>query len=88
MDPKKDIPKAYQSYRASLISAYSDARGALLVCTLLPRALNSIERGLTPYSSYLGLSISLCLFSLGMIKAYDIDFVVRMLAGFKLASLK
>ena len=31
--------------------------------------------------------IAMCLFSLGMIKAYDMDFVVRVLAGFELASL-
>ena len=31
----------YQSYRASLILASSDAWGALLVCTLLPGELDS-----------------------------------------------
>ena len=46
-----EVARTYQSYRASLILAYSDARGALLVCTLLPGALDSIETGLTPYSS-------------------------------------
>ena len=30
------VARTYQSYRVSLILAYSDARGALLVCTLLP----------------------------------------------------
>ena len=30
----------------------------------------------------------MCLFSLGMITAYDKDFVMRVLAGFELASLE
>ena len=43
-----EVARTYQSYRASLILAYSDARGALLVCTLLPGALDSNrETGLT-----------------------------------------
>ena len=35
-----DIARTYQSYRASLILAFSDAQGALLVYTLLPGALD------------------------------------------------
>ena len=34
-----EVAGTYQSYRASLILAYSDAWGALLACTLLPGAL-------------------------------------------------
>ena len=36
-----EVPRTYQSYRASLILAYLNAQGALLVCTLLPGALDS-----------------------------------------------
>ena len=34
-----EVARTFQSYRASLILAYSDAQGALLVCTVLPGAL-------------------------------------------------
>ena len=35
-----EVARTYQSYRASLILAYSE-QGALIVCTLLPGALDS-----------------------------------------------
>ena len=35
-----EAAKTYQSYRASLILVYLDARGILLVCILLPGALD------------------------------------------------
>ena len=46
-----EVARTYQSCRVSLILAYSDARRALLVCTLLPRHLIHTETGLTPCSS-------------------------------------
>ena len=41
-----EVAITYQSYRTSLILAYSDAQGALLVCTLLPGALDSYRDGI------------------------------------------
>ena len=130
-----EVATTYQSYRTSLILAFSDARGALLVCILLPGALDSIRDRINSFFRMVSiwvfpqLNISLrvrvfipgflltllitstffflwspcgcfrhhslqyldykamCQSSLGMIKAYDMDYVVRVLAGFKLASL-
>ena len=52
-----EVARTYQSYRASLILAYSVAWGALLVCTLLPGALDSYRELLVLQNGiYLGLS--------------------------------
>ena len=55
-----EVARTYQSYKASVILAYSDARGALLVCTLLSAALNSYRDRINSLffqnDIYLGLS--------------------------------
>ena len=54
---KFEVARTYQSYRASLTLAYSDALGALLVCTLLPGALDSYRDRINSQNGiYVGLS--------------------------------
>ena len=55
-----EVARTYQSYRASLILAYLDALGALLVCTLLPGALDSYRDSINALLFRLYLFLSFC----------------------------